>query len=283
MTRLAAWVRRRTWTLGAAALTTTGVAGCASVSPQQEVQMGQQYAAEINRQLPIVRDPEVNRYINVLGDSLARTTSRADLDWQFYIVDSPEVNAFAVPGGFIYLNRGLIERARTMSEVAGVLGHEIGHVVRRHSIKQMEQQQKANIGLTVGCILAPSVCGNQAAAAGLQLGAGAVFARFSRDDEREADVEGVRISTRAGIDPRGIPQMFRILLNEREQRPGGVAAWFATHPLEESRIDATQRQIEKSVAPAVLQSLRADTRSFQAFQSRLRSLPRAPQQQRQGD
>jgi len=279
MTRLATWVRRSAWSLGAAALTTTaGVTGCASVSPQQEVQMGQQYSAEINRQLPIVRDPEVNRYINVLGDSLARTTSRADLDWQFYIVDSPEVNAFAVPGGFIYLNRGLIERARTMSEVAGVLGHEIGHVVRRHSIKQMEQQQKANIGLTVGCILAPSVCGNQAAATGIQLGAGAIFARFSREDEREADVEGVRISTRAGIDPRGIPTMFETLLEERQSRPDAVSAMFTTHPLEEQRITATRAQIQSEVPPAVLSSLTRDSRNFQAFKSRLASLPRTPQQ-----
>jgi predicted Zn-dependent protease len=278
MTRFAAWVRRRTWTLGAAALTTTGLSGCASVSPQQEVQMGQQYAAEINKQLPIVRDPEINRYINVLGDSLARTTSRADLDWQFYIVDSPEVNAFAVPGGFIYINRGLIERATTMSEVAGVLGHEIGHVVRRHSVKQMEQQQNANIGLTVGCILAPNVCGNQAAAAGIQLGAGAVFARFSRADEQQADEEGVRNTTRAGIDPRGIPSMFRILLNERQARPDAVSGWFSTHPLEESRIDATQAQIQREVPAAVLASLTRDSRNFQAFKSRLASLPRTPQQ-----
>ena len=279
---------RRFRTTAAAAVLASGAAagatGCASVSQEQEVQMGAQYAQQINQQLPIVRDPEVNRYINVLGDSIARVTSRSDLEWRFFIVDSPEVNAFAVPGGFIYMNRGLIERAQNMAQVAGVLGHEIGHVTGRHSIKQMQQQQKAGIGVNLLCILTPSVCQSQVAGAAISLGANAAFAKFSRQDEADADTRGVQYVTRAGIDPRGIPQMFRILLNEREQRPGGVAAWFATHPLEESRIDATQRQIEKSVAPAVLQSLRADTRSFQAFQSRLRSLPRAPQQQqRQGD
>ena len=85
----------------------------------------------------------------MLGDSIAHVTKRSDLDWQFYVVDSPEVNAFAVPGGFIYVNRGLIERAQNMAQVAGVLGHEIGHVTRRHSIKQMEKAQGANIGLTL--------------------------------------------------------------------------------------------------------------------------------------
>lgn len=279
MTGLATRARRGAWIAAATAGITVGSTGCASISQQQEVELGQQYAAQINQQLPLVRDAEVNRYINVLGDSLARTTSRADLDWRFYIVDSPEVNAFAVPGGYIYLNRGLIERAPTVAEVAGVLGHEIGHVVRRHSIQQMQQQQNANIGLTVGCILAPNICGNQAAATAIQVGAGAAFARFSRQDEQEADVEGVRINTRAGIDPRGVPNMFRILLNERQARPDAVSAWFATHPLEENRIEATTAQIQREVPPAVLASLTKDSRNFQAFKQRLASLPRSPQRQ----
>jgi predicted Zn-dependent protease len=269
-------------TLLAAGTTAAGVTGCASVSQEQEVQMGAQYAQQINSQLPIVRDPEVNRYLNVLGDSIARVTARSDLEWRFFIVDSPEVNAFAVPGGFIYMNRGLIERAQNMAQVAGVLGHEIGHVTGRHSIKQMEQQQKAGLGVNLLCILTPSVCQSQVAGAAINLGAGAVFARFSRQDEIDADTRGVQYVTRAGIDPRGIPQMFRILLNEREQRPGGVAAWFSTHPLEEDRINATQVQIQRSVPPAVLQSLPADSRNFQAFQQRLRSLPRSPAPARPG-
>ena len=103
--------------------------GC-GVSTQQEIEMGQQYSQQINAQLPIVTDPEANRYINLLGDSIAKLTSRTDIqDWKFYIVDSKEVNAFAVPGGFVYVNRGLIERTQRMDQLAGVLGHEIGHVI----------------------------------------------------------------------------------------------------------------------------------------------------------
>src|SRR6267143_1988593 len=131
---------------------TSSLTACA-ISQQQEVQMGQEYAQQINAQLPIIQDPEINRYVNVLGDSIARLTSRRDLDWQFFVVDSKEVNAFAVPGGFVYVNRGLIERADQMDELAGVLGHEIGHVVRRHTVKQMEKQQGANIGVTLACVL----------------------------------------------------------------------------------------------------------------------------------
>src|SRR6195256_2436599 len=168
---------------------TSSLTACA-ISQQQEVQMGQEYAQQINAQLPIIQDPEINRYINVLGDSISRLTSRKDLDWQFFIVDSKEVNAFAVPGGFVYINRGLIERTDQMDEVAGVLGHEIGHVVRRHTVKQMEKAQGANVGVTLACVLT-SICNSQVAGAAINIAGGAVFARFSRQDEAEADAEGV--------------------------------------------------------------------------------------------
>src|SRR5215212_7038211 len=151
---------------------TTSLVGC-GISQQQEVQMGQEYAQQINAQLPIVQDPELNRYINVLGDSIAGLTKRRDLEWHFFIVDSKEVNAFAVPGGYVYINRGLIERADKMDEVAGVLGHEIGHVVRRHSVKQMEKAQGANVGITLACVLT-SVCNSQVAGAAINIAGGAV-------------------------------------------------------------------------------------------------------------
>src|SRR5262249_41442738 len=98
-------------------------AGCA-VSQQQEVDMGASYATQIEKELPLVHDPEVVRYVNVLGDSLAKVTDDRNLTWHFYVVDSKEVNAFAIPGGYIYVNRGLIERAKAMNQVAGVIGHE---------------------------------------------------------------------------------------------------------------------------------------------------------------
>jgi predicted Zn-dependent protease len=246
------------------------VSGCA-ISTQQEIQMGTEYAQQINSQLPIVRDPEVVRYINVLGDSIAKLADERDLDWQFFVVNASEVNAFAVPGGYIYVNRGLIERAQNMSQLAGVLGHEIGHVVRRHSVEQMEKAQGANIGVTLACVLT-SVCNNQAAAAAINVGGGLVFAKFSRDAERESDEEAVKYVVRAGIDPRGIPEMFRILLDERQRSPSSVSSWFSTHPLEEERIRETEAQIAK-INPAILNGLTKDSRSFQAFKQRVRSLP----------
>lgn len=249
--------------------------GACSVSQQQEVEMGAQYAAQIDQQLPLVTDPEINRYINVLGDSLARLADARDLDWTFRVVDSKEVNAFAVPGGFIYLNRGLIERTTNMSQVAGVLGHEIGHVTERHSVKQMQKAQGANIGVSLACVLT-RVCDGQAAGALINVAGGAVFAKFSRNDEAESDAEAVRNVVRAGIHPDGIPEMFEILMAEQQSRPGGVEAWFLTHPLEQDRIEATRKQIA-GIDPAILRQLRKDSENFQSFKRRLMSLPPSPE------
>ena len=252
---------------------TCSLLGC-GISQQQEVQMGQEYAQQINAQLPIIQDPELNRYINVLGDSIAGLTSRRDLDWHFFIVDAQEVNAFAVPGGYVYVNRGLIQRADQMDELAGVLGHEIGHVVRRHTVKQMEKAQGANIGVTLACVLT-SICNSQVAGAAINIAGGAVFARFSRQDEAEADVEGVKNVVRAGISPAGMITMFRKLLDERKSRPGAVESWFLTHPLEEDRIQVVQSLINQ-VPPSQLAQLGTDTRNFHAFKARIQSLPPSP-------
>ena len=244
------------------------------ISQQQEVQMGVEYAQQINAQLPIIQDPELNRYINVLGDSIARLTSRRDLDWHFFIVDARDVNAFAVPGGFVYVNRGLIERADQMDELAGVLGHEIGHVVRRHTVKQMEKAQGANVGVTLACILT-GVCNSQVAGAAINVAGGALFARFSRQDEAEADNEGFNNVVRAGISPVGMVTMFQKLIAERKSRPAGVEAWFITHPLEEDRIAAIQARINQ-LPRAQLASLGTDTRNFHTFKARLQSMPPSP-------
>jgi predicted Zn-dependent protease len=245
-----------------------------AVSQQQEVALGADYAAQIEKELPLVRDAEVVNYINLLGDSLARVTDNRSLDWHFNVVNSREINAFAVPGGYVYINRGLIERAQNMAQVAGVLGHEIGHITKRHSIDQMQKAQGANMGVTLACVLT-NVCNSQAAQAGINIAGGAVFAKFSRDDEREADEEGVKTLVLARMDPQGMPEMFRLLLNERKSRPDDVSLFFATHPLEEERINATQAMINAQPA-ASLRGLTKDTPNFQAFKRRLLSLPAPP-------
>lgn len=255
-----------------AVILATSTAGC-GVSTQQEVQLGQEYSAQINAQLPIVQDAEINRYVNVLGDSISRLADDRGIDYHFYIVNAPEINAFAVPGGFIYVNRGLIDRTQTLSQLAGVLGHEIGHVVRRHSVQQMQKAQGANVGLVLGCTLL-NICGSQAAQAAIQVRGSALFAKFSRDDEREADVEAIKNVIRAGIHPRGIPEMFAILLNERQRNPGAVEGWFATHPGEEERMRETEAMIAQYDA-AILRTLITNTTNFANFKARVRALPAA--------
>jgi predicted Zn-dependent protease len=251
-----------------------GVSTACGISQQQEVQLGAESAQQVNAQLPIVQDPAINRYLNILGDSLARVTSRADLDWHFYLVNSNDFNAFALPGGYIYINRGVAERSDKLSQFASVVAHEIGHVVLRHSVKQMEQMQGANLGVTVACVLT-SVCNSGLAQAGINVAGQAVFAKFSRDDEKEADAAGVEEMVRAGIHPSGMPEMFEKLLAERQARPGGIDTWFASHPMEEDRIQATRGRVE-SVNPAILRSLTGNTQGFNDFRARVRSLPAPP-------
>jgi predicted Zn-dependent protease len=251
-----------------------GAAACATISPQQEVQLGQQYAAQIDSQLPIVEDPEINRYINVLGDSIAKLTSRGDLDWHFYVVNTDVVNAFALPGGFIYVNRGIISRADKMDELAGVMGHEIGHVVKRHSVKQMEQMQGANVGVTLACVLT-RICESQAAQAAINVGGTAVFAKFSRQDETEADEEGFRNVVRAGISPEGMVSFFKKLLAEEQSQPSALEAWFSDHPLTQDRINDIQGMVNQ-LPPDKLASLSTDSQEFHAFKDRVAALPPPP-------
>ncbi len=246
------------------------LAGCA-ISTSQEVELGRDFSSQVNSQLKLVRDPQVTQYVRVLGDSIARLADDRGLTWNFSVVDSREVNAFAAPGGYVWVNRGLIERTTNMSQLAGVLAHEIAHVTLRHSVQQMQKAQQANVGLTLACILT-TVCQNQAAGAAVQLGGGALFARFSRDDESEADRAAVQYVVRAGIHPRGIPEMFRILLNERAQRPSGPQAIFATHPLEEDRVRASEAEIAR-LSSASLRGLRSDSDRFQQFRRRVITLP----------
>ena len=260
----------------AAAIALTMSASC-GVSTQQEVQIGAEQSVQVQQQLPMVRDAQVNQYVTELGNQIAHKTSRADLPWQFYVVNTDVANAFALPGGIIYVNRGIIERATKMNELAGVLSHEIEHVVRRHSVKQMEQMQSANVGLALACTLT-SICGNQAAAAAINVGGTAIFAKFSRDDERQADEGGFQEMIRAGIDPEGMLTFFEKLLAEEQQSGGSrTISWFATHPGTQDRI-ADIRGLLSRVPATERSRLASDNPGFQAMKQRLMMLPAAPQQ-----
>jgi len=252
--------------------------GC-SVSQDQEVELGRQNAEQINAQLPIVTDPAVSGYIQNLGNSIASKTSRSDLDWHFYVVNTKQVNAFALPGGYVYVNRGLIESADRLDELTGTLGHEIGHVVERHSVKQMQKAEKTNAGVAVVCTLT-NICHNGLAQVAVQVGGSALFASYSRHDELQADSESVVNVSRAGYSPQGIPDLFEVLLKEREYQPTKVEGWFASHPLEEARIDKA-KQLIATLPEAQGKRFVVDAPEFHAFKDRVASLPLPPQRPQQ--
>ena len=269
-------MRNITVTIGTIAL----FAGC-GVSTQQEVQLGQQEAQQVNAQLPMVQDAEIQNYVNALGNRIAHLTSRADLQWQYQVVNTSVVNAFALPGGFIYVNRGVLERASNMSELAGVLGHETEHVVRRHSVQQMQQAQGANVGVGILCALT-GACQSGLAQAAINVGGTAVFAKMSRADEVQADEGGFNNVMRAGISPRGMLTFFQKLLAEEQASGGGgnTAAWFADHPGTTDRIADIQRMLNQ-VPASQLNSLQVNDAGFASMKARLARLGPAPKVQGQ--
>jgi len=257
--------------LGAAAATS----GCASVSTQQEVALGSDYSRQINQQLPLVNDATTVNYINQLGRRIAAANDPRGLRYTFYVVNSDQINAFAVPGGYIYVNRGVIERAANESELAGVLAHEIGHVVERHSIEQLQRAQGANTLLTIlyGGILRRNP--GTLERAGVSVVGQGVFAGYSRDAEREADRDAVAFLVKVGINPQGLPSFFQKLLAERQRNPGRVAQWFATHPTTEERITNAQAII-RATPGATNTGLASNSSAFSSVQSRVRNLSPQP-------
>jgi beta-barrel assembly-enhancing protease len=255
-------------------------ASCApAMTTQQEVQAGSDYSRQINAQLPIVRDSYTNQYINQLGRQIAAQADPRGIPYTFYVVNSDVVNAFSIPGGYIYVNRGIIERADNVSQLAGVLAHEIGHVVERHGIQQAQRQQNANTALSVlyGVLMRrnPSTVER----AGIQVGGSAVFAGYSRGAENEADRDAIVYLMKSGYNPHGLPQFFAKLMSQQQREPSKVEQWFATHPLTQERVQNTTAAI--NATPGANSSrLVTDTREFQNFRSRVRSLTPAPQDRR---
>ena len=253
------------------------VAAC-DVSDDDERALGADYSRQINEQVPLVTDSRVTGYVSALGRQIAQRTSRGGLEWQFFVVNSHDVNAFALPGGFIYVNRGLIERSSTLDHLAGVLGHEIGHVVERHSVEQMKKATGTNIGLTVLCSVT-SICEGALGQVAVNMAGSALLAKYSRADEAEADSQAVVNVISAGINPRGIPEFFRVLMSERKRDPNLLDNFFASHPLEESRVERTQALIE-TLGDARVNALPRDDQGFQRFKTIVSALPPPPQTQR---
>ena len=269
MLTLSRWIRRAGAAAGLAA------AACA-VSVQQEIELGAATVAEIDSTLPVVRDATTQAALDAAARPVLAVARRRDLPWTFRIVNTADVNAFAVPGGHIYVTRGLIEHATSYDQLAGVLGHEIGHVDLRHSAKQIEQAQAASLGVNLGYILAGRQPG-QTESAALNIAASAIFAKFSREDERAADQAAVGYLTVAGINPGGLTSMFQILQGLETSQPDAIAAFFASHPMTADRIANVDARIAAdTAAQRVERTGLRDRPVFHDLQRAVRRLPPPP-------
>lgn len=250
-------------------------AACGDVSIQQEDELGDEYAAAIQRELTLIPDTAIVGFVTRMARRITQVADEAQRDWHFYVVDDTVVNAFAVPGGHVFVYRGLIEQAGGYAELAGVVGHEIAHVTLRHSVDQMQSRQKTNVVVTVVCAFI-DLCSSGAAQIAIGVGGQALFARHSRQDEAEADSAAVEYLARAGIDPRGVSGMFQRMLAAREHSPSVLQAWFGSHPIEEDRIARTEMLAQRVAAgrPTIAEGASPDHGRFAAFKQRVTSLPR---------
>ncbi len=211
-------------------------------SIEQEMAMGRQLALEVEKQSKLVDDPILSEYINRLGQNLARN-SDAKIPVSFKIIDSDSVNAFTLPGGYVFVNSGLIRLAGTEAELAGAMAHEIGHVAARHSTRQQTRQQIANLA-TVPLIFMGGWTG-YAIRQGAGLGIPMTFLSFSRAFEGEADMLGLEYMYKAGYDPNASIDIFERIESLEKTKPGMVAKVFATHPMTEDRIAKAQKNINE--------------------------------------
>ncbi len=222
----------------------TGRRELSLISEAQEIAMGRQGAAEVAASIGLYPDERIQEYVSAMGQAISKRTERANLSWEYRVLDDASVNAFALPGGFVFVTRGLLSQMTSAAELASVIGHESGHIAARHSVQQMSQQQLASLGLGLGSALSPFLAKyGEVAAAGI----GLLMLKNSRDDETHADKLGFWYAVAEGYDTREMISLFEML--QRDAALGGrgrLPEWQATHPDPENRIRDIQRLIATS-------------------------------------
>lgn len=240
-------------------------------SPQQDVEIGQQSAVQAERQLPILRDAEVDAYVNRIGQKLAANAGGPQFQYRFRVINASDINAFALPGGYIYLNRGILENAQNEGEVAGVIAHEIAHTALRHGTHQASKAYAAQAGLQIlGGLLGGKVGNNTAQILNTVGGVGlnALFLKFSRDLETQADVRGAQILAASGYTPADMVSFFRQLERVDKSRKTN---WLSDHPAPPDRIARIEKERQLLREPATptqnvqqLASIKTDLRRYGA-------------------
>jgi predicted Zn-dependent protease len=234
------------------------------VSEADEIQMGRDADADVRKTMGVYDDAAWQAYVTTVGMKLARASHRPNLPWKFTVVDEPAVNAFALPGGFIYITRGILPYLRDEAELAAVLGHEVGHVDARHSASQISKQQVAGLGIALGGALAPKYSSVFGLAGN---GLGLLFLKYGRDDELEADRLGTGYSAAAGWDPAGMPGLLETLarIDEAGGSTRGVPNWALSHPPAADRVE----RVQESVAAARAASPNGTARNRPQLEERI--------------
>jgi len=207
------------------------------VSEQQEIQLGQETDVQIAQEYGVVADAAVNNYVNGIGQAMCKLTHRPGLEYHFKVLDTPVINAFAVPGGYIYVTRGILAYLNDEAELAGVIGHELGHVNARHTARQMSRVQLAQIGLGIGMMLSEKL---QQYSSLAEIGMSLLFLKFSRDDERQADDLGVEYGSKSDYDMDRMAAFFETLERLSPSEGTGLPDWFSTHPNPVNRVAAVR-------------------------------------------
>ena len=217
-------------------------------SIEKEIALGKQLAQEVERQGKVVDDPLIAEYVNRVGQNLVRN-SDAKVPFTIKVLDSEEVNAFALPGGFFFVNTGLILKADNEAELAGVMGHEIAHVAARHGTRNATRGQIAQIGMIAASIAIPYGWTGYAIRQGAGMAIPLGFLTFSRANEREADHLGLQYMYKAGYDPTAFIDFFEKIETLEKAKPGSISKVFSTHPPTDDRIQAAQEEIQKDLPP----------------------------------
>jgi predicted Zn-dependent protease len=233
----------------------TGERQLSFISQAQEVQIGQDAARDVRQSIGLVDDPELQAYVGRIGQELAKRSERPDLPWSFQVVDDPSPNAFALPGGPIFITRGMLGLMTSEAELASVLGHEIGHVTARHAVSQISQQQLAQIGLGLGAVFSPTV---QQLSGAIGSGLGLLFLKYSRDDERQADELGFAYASRGGYDTSEFADVFVALGRVSGAQGSALPGWLSSHPTSQERVDTARARASANPAAQNARSGRDD-------------------------
>jgi predicted Zn-dependent protease len=242
----------------------TAIGALRLISVNDEIALGRQAQQDVRRQVPELRDRVVSSYIESIGRRIAARADGPRYPYTFDVANDRRINAFALPGGPIWIHRGAIDAAQNEAQIAGVLAHEIAHVANRHAADQITKGTFANVGLGLLGALMGGGNGSRIAQMGAGIAAQSVMMKFGRDAERQADMKGLAYMKRAGYDPRGMVEFLQVLRARQGRDPGSVQTFFASHPAPGERVARLQQEANR------LAGGRRDSAQFHQVQARIR-------------